>query len=68
MTYEELVKDMKNTMGSSFLSRKQFADYMGYKDPHGVDKVLATCQKFGSKYHVIDLANNLFRCADDAVD
>lgn len=38
MTKTELIADMKKVCGSSFITRKKLADYMGMSDVHTVDK------------------------------
>lgn len=57
MERKDLVADMKKEFGSSFAKRSDFAKYMGYKDPHSVDAMLKKCERYGNKYHVLDLAD-----------
>ncbi len=60
MNKQELVKDLKNYAGSSFLTRQNFAKYMGIKNPQNIDKYLRGLERVDGKYYFIpDIAEAL---------
>lgn len=63
MTKTELVNEMKKFCGgSSFITRKKFAKFMGKKDPHSVDKYLYGLEcADGIDYFIPDVADALRR-------
>lgn len=64
MTKSELTKDMKAAVGSGFITRRELAAYMGYKDPGKIDKYIRDLQKVGKRYFIPDVADALCRCID----
>ena len=53
MTKTELINDMKKACGSSFITRRKLANYMGINDVHTVDRYLAALQRIDNKYYFI---------------
>lgn len=62
MTRSELIKDIKQFAGgASWVNRKQIAEYLGcdrHSDP--VVSAVKGCPKYGTKYCVLDVAENIF--------
>lgn len=57
MDKTELVNDMKRTYKSAFITRQQLAQYMGKKDPHGIDKYLRGLERVDkSSFFIPDVA------------
>lgn len=61
MTIAEIANEMKKFVGgSSFITRKKFAEFMGKKDPHSVDKYLYGLEKAdGIDYFILDVAKSV---------
>lgn len=59
MTKQELVRDMKTFSGGGFMTRQQLMVYMGYKDPHKVDKYLREIPSINKRYFIPDVAANM---------
>lgn len=60
MTRQELIRDIKGFSGSGLITRQQLANYIGKKDPHGVDHFLHGLQRIENKYYFIpDVADAL---------
>lgn len=53
MDKRDLTRDMKSFYGSSIITRKKFAEYMGVKDPKNVDKYLFGLERVDEKYYFI---------------
>ena len=54
MKRSDLIADMRRFVGGGgFITRKSLADYLGYKDPHCVDKYLIGLDKVGGRYFFI---------------
>ena len=58
-TKTEIVNDMKRFAGASFITRKQLADYMGFKDPHSVDVFLAPLQQTKHRYFIPEVVERI---------
>ena len=56
MTKQELIRDMKTFSGGGFITRQQLMVYMGYKDPHKVDRYLRDVQAINKRYFIPDVA------------
>ena len=56
MTKQELIKDMKAFSGSGFMTRQQLCKYMGYADPHKVDRYLRCLTSVTKRYFIPDIA------------
>ena len=52
-------KCLENFCGP-LVSRQQLANFMGYKDPHSVDKYLKGLNKIENKYFAADIADVLY--------
>lgn len=60
MTRADLINDMRTSIGSSFISRKELADYLGKKDPHSVDPLIHGLPQFvGKRYFIGDVAEQI---------
>lgn len=59
MKKNEIIKDMQASVGSSFITRKKLAMYLGRKDPKDVDKYLMGLDRLGTTYFVPDVAERL---------
>lgn len=53
MDKQTLIRDMKQTCKSSFITRKGLAEYMGIKDPKNIDKYLFGLERVNGKYYFI---------------
>lgn len=60
MTRQELIRDMKAFSGSSFMSRHQLSKYMGFADPHTVDKFIRGLPSISKRYFIPDIATVLY--------
>lgn len=62
MTISELEKEMKAFVkGASWIKRNQVAEYLGYERHSAhVSQAVKGCVKFGSKYHIHDVATNIY--------
>ena len=55
-----LSEDGENIKGApQFITRMQLAEYMGYRDPHCVDKYLNGIEQVGKRYFIPDVASVL---------
>ena len=64
MIKTQIAKDMKAHMGGAgFINRKALAGYLGYKDPHAVDKYLHGLKSLGKQYFIEDVAERLAQAA-----
>lgn len=61
MKRSELIKQMESFSGSGFMNRAEFSRYMGYKDPHSIDRYLFDMPRINGKYSCIDLADRLMQ-------
>lgn len=61
MKLHELIKSMERFNDSGFMNRSEFCRYMGYKDPHSIDKYLQDVPKINGRYSCIDLAERLWQ-------
>lgn len=59
MKKNEIIKDMQSNIGSSFITRKKLADYLGRKDPKDVDKYLIGLDRLGTTYFVPDVVERM---------
>jgi len=61
LTKQELTADLKRFCGgASFCKRKQLADYLGYQDPHCVDRFLSGLEKVGaSQFYIPDVVERI---------
>lgn len=55
----ELVRALEKYSGGFFIERKQLAEFMGYSDPHSVDKYLFGLKRNGRRYFIKDVANQI---------
>ena len=53
MNKQEIVRTFRSITGAVFITRKQLADLMGMKDPHGVDRYLKGLERIDNKYYFI---------------
>lgn len=62
MTRSELIKDIKQFVGgASWINRKQIAEYLGCdRTGNPVTDAIRGLPKYGSKYCVLDVADNIF--------
>jgi hypothetical protein len=62
MTKQEIQKDMRAYVGGGFITRTQFAAYMGMKDPRKAkEKFLDGLERVDGKYYFIpDVAKVLY--------
>lgn len=65
MNRSDLIRDMKSYCGGSFITRQKLAQYIGMKDPHGVDRFLYGLERIdGRHYFIPDVAEVLkSRCS-----
>lgn len=56
LTKSDLIKDMKATTGSSFITRSELARYLGYACPKAVDKYLYPLERIEKRYFIADVA------------
>ena len=61
MNKTELIKDMKSSTGSSFITRTKLAAYMGKKNPRHIDKYLDGLEHVGVNYFIPDVAEAIMR-------
>lgn len=60
MIKTQLIKGMQAyTGGAGFINRKALAGYMGYKDPHNVDRYLYGLKSLGKQYFIEDVAERI---------
>ncbi len=59
MTKSDVVKALRRTSGSEFISRKELASALGYRDSHSVDKYLVGLAKVGRRYYIEDVAERV---------
>lgn len=59
MTKTTILKAINTTHKEGFITRKELADAMGYKDPHSVDKYLKGLNKIGRKYFVQEVVERI---------
>ena len=59
MNRKEIIADLQNHCGSYFMTRNEFAQFMGKKDPHGVDYILFGLDRVERKYYIRDIADSL---------
>lgn len=62
MTLSEIEKDIKSFLhGACWIQRKEVAAYLGYElHSRRVTDAIRGCPKFGCKYHVHDIASNIY--------
>lgn len=53
MDKQALIKDMKATFGSAFITRNGLSQYMGIKNPQNVDQYLYGLERVNGKYYFI---------------
>ena len=63
MTKTELTKAMRDFAGSSFITRLQLSQFMGYKKPQSVDRYLYPLERIDKKYFIPDVAEQLMSAA-----
>lgn len=56
MERRELIYAMEKFAGASFISRNELARFLGYKDPHSVDKYIRGLPRLENRYFVNDIA------------
>lgn len=56
MERRELIYAMEKFAGASFLTRSELAKFLGYKDPHSVDKYIRGLPRLENRYFVNDIA------------
>ena len=62
MTKAELTADLKRFCGGSFITRKEFAKYMGYSSPKCVDQMLNGLERInGTRYFINEVAENVLK-------
>lgn len=59
MERQELIRQMKMSTKTLFITRQELAEVMGYKDPHNVDKYLNGLEQVGKRYFIPDIASVL---------
>lgn len=60
MTITELSNDMKKYCGgSSFITRKELAGFLGKRDPQFADQFLCGLSRIGKAYFIPDVAKQL---------
>ena len=63
MNRKELINDMKAFTKAGFISKKQLADFMGYKSVNSVGKYLAVITKVDGRYFIPEVADAILRGA-----
>ena len=58
MNKREITKKLEDRYGP-MITRKEFAQFMGFNDAHSVDRYLIRVSKIGNKYFSEDLAEIL---------
>lgn len=61
MNKQEMIKSFQRETGSLFITRKQLAKVMGYKDAHSVDRYLAGLEKVERKYFIPEVIEEITR-------
>lgn len=56
MIKSDLIKSMKEFVGCGWISRKELARYMGYKDSNDIAYILEGLPRIKTKYFVEDVA------------
>lgn len=59
MNRRELINDMKQYCGASFISKKQLAAYMGYKSVNSVSAYLDGLNSIDRRYFIPEVADRL---------
>lgn len=59
MKRKELIESMQKFTKSGYIIRDELKEYMGYKDPHDVDKFLKYLERIGKKYFIPDVADSI---------
>ena len=60
MNRSEMIKEMRITAGdAAFINRRDIAKYLGYKDPHSIDKLLTGLERIGSMYFIPDVVDSI---------
>lgn len=59
MNRSQLEQDMKKSIGASWCTRTELANYMGYKDPHNVARFTYNCIRVGNKYPIAEVAERI---------
>lgn len=61
MKKTELIEDMKKYVGAGYVTREELRRYMGYQDPHQVDRYLKGLERIGKKYFIPDVVEVLLK-------
>lgn len=61
MDRKELITQMKSYTGACFISKKQLADFMGYKSVNSVAGYLTDLERLDNKYFIPEVADSLMR-------
>ena len=59
MNRKELIADMKQTVKASFISKKQLADFLGYKSVNSVSQYLYGLNSIDRRYYIPDVVDSL---------
>lgn len=63
MNRKELIKCMETFTGCHFITRKQVAAFMGYKDPRSIDPFIKGLPRVGTNYFINDVATAISAAA-----
>lgn len=63
MNRKELISQMKSYTNAGFISKKQLADFMGYKSVNSVGQYLANITKIDNRYFIPEVADAILRGA-----
>lgn len=61
MEKQELIRQMKMSTKTLFITRQELAEVMGYKDAHCVDKYLSGLERVEKKYFIPDVVESIKR-------
>lgn len=63
MLKTDVERALRNHSGREFVSRKEIAETIGYKDAHGVDKYVKGLPRIGNRYYIGDVAERIIEVA-----
>lgn len=59
MTKSEVIKEMSEFFGAKWVTKKELARYMGYKNHKSVAKYTEGCTRMGNKFHINEVAEKI---------
>lgn len=62
MNKSDLAKSMRQFVQAEFVTRGELAKFLGYKDPHNVDRYIRDLQRVaGTRYYIPEVAESIMQ-------